>query len=94
MLENHRMNPTIKQFPKITFLVWFIAVLGIFLSGCSIFYYGHTKEQWMQFSEEEKVEAKKEYQRIVETKREQDDSDALDARNQSVIDYGVGKSSP
>jgi hypothetical protein len=59
-----------------------------------MFYYGHTKEDWEQFSDEEKVAAKKEYQRIVEIKREQDDSDALDARNQSVIDYGVGKSSP
>lgn len=97
VLENHRMNTAIKRIkvPKISVRVfWFVAALCIFSSGCSMFYYGHTKEEWMQFSEEEQEEAKKEYQRIVETKREQDDSDTIDTRSQSVIDYGVRKYSP
>jgi PBP1b-binding outer membrane lipoprotein LpoB len=57
--------------------------------GCSTPYYGHSKASWEDLSEEERTAIKKEYQFIIDSKKEQAHVDKIDARTQSVIDHGV-----
>lgn len=71
-----------------------LMLLSIFFIGCSMFYYGHTKEEWNALSEGEKRAAKEEYQRVMETKKEQEEETAIDARAESFEDYGIKKTIP
>lgn len=61
----------------------------ITIQGCSTLYYGHTKEDWDNLSEEEKIAIKEEYQFIVDSKKEKAHKDIIDARTQSIIERGV-----
>jgi hypothetical protein len=73
----------------------FLYVVGVmFLSGCSMFYYGYTKEEWDALSEQTKIEVKKEYQRVMETKEAQKHDDVIEQRDESVGGYGVKNSKP
>ena len=66
-----------------------ILLVIIALQGCSTPYYGHSKIEWDNLSEVEKVAVKKEYQFIIDSKVTQKHKDIIDARTQSVIDFGV-----
>ena len=61
----------------------------IALLGCSTPYYGYSKDDWNNLSEEERIAIKKEYQFIIEARERQKHEDVIDARTQSVIDLGV-----
>jgi PBP1b-binding outer membrane lipoprotein LpoB len=63
----------------------------LLIQGCSVFYYGHTKEEWNNLTEKEKREIKSEYQSLIDSRNEQAHTDTIDARTQSVVDYGVKK---
>ncbi len=65
-------------------------LLVIAAQACSTPYYGYTKRDWDRLSVEEQSTVKNEYQAIVGLKREQVHKDALDARTQSIVEYGVG----
>ena len=76
------------------FLVIFMSIFLLSLFGCSMFYYGHTKEEWIALSESEKRAAKEEYQRVRETKKQQEEKTAIDERAESFEDYGIKKTIP
>jgi hypothetical protein len=59
------------------------------LQGCSTNYYGHSKEEWDNFSREEQIAIEKEYQSIIGTANAQKHKDIIDARKQSIIDLGT-----
>ena len=71
-----------------------LMLLSIFFIGCSMFFYGHTKEEWIALSESEKRAAKEEYQRVRETKKQQEEKTAIDERAESFEDYGIKKTIP
>lgn len=64
-------------------------VIIILLQGCSVVYYGHTKAEWDKLTDVEKATVKEEYQTVINVKNEQVHTDKIEARTQSVIDYGV-----
>ncbi len=61
----------------------------VVFQGCSTPYYGHSKEDWEKLSEEEHVAIKKEYQFIVDSRKEQTHKNTINAKTQSVIDLGI-----
>lgn len=64
------------------------------LHACSVFYFGHTKEEWSNLNKAEKLAAKAEYQRAIDSREEEEHSDTIDSRTRSVIDYGAGRTGP
>lgn len=66
-------------------------MLSIMVQSCSTPYYGYTKEKWNNFTEEEKISIKNEYQAITDIRNSQSHKDKINERTQSVIDYGVSK---
>ena len=68
-------------------IIFLLVILAI--QGCSAPYYDHSKKDWDNLSEEERIAIKAEYQLIVDTKRDQPHKDKIEARTQSVIDRGV-----
>jgi len=66
-----------------------ILLITISLQGCSTPYYGHSKSEWDKLSEEEQIAMKKEYQLIIDSKKEQKHKNIIDERTQSIIDRGV-----
>ena len=64
-------------------------MLSIMVQGCSTPYYGYTKENWNDFTEEEKALIKNEYQAITDIRNSQSHANKINKRTQSVIDYGV-----
>jgi hypothetical protein len=78
--------------PIKTFLSILIIASG--LQACSVFYFGYTKEEWRNLSEEEKLAAKTEYQRAIDSREDQKHTDKINSRTQSVIDYGAGRTGP
>lgn len=71
-----------------------LCFLSLVFSGCSIFYYGYTSDEWNSLSEETKLEVKKEYQRVLEAKKAQEEDGVIEKRNESFADYGITKSRP
>lgn len=63
----------------------------LMVQGCSAPYYGYTKEQWDKLSAEQKAEARKEYQAILDARNQQAQDDKIDARTQSIIKLGTRK---
>jgi hypothetical protein len=56
----------------------FISIVAILaLQACSVFYFGHTREEWKNLNEEEKLAAKAEYQEAINLREEQKHSDKL-----------------
>lgn len=70
---------------------YFLVILAatVLLQGCSTLYFGHSKEEWNSFSDDEKTAIKAEYQTIINSRNEQTHTDKINARTQSIIDYGV-----
>jgi len=65
-----------------------ISVLFI-LQACTTQYYGHTKNEWDNFSKEEKMAIKLEYQEIIDSRNKQAHKDIINSRTEQVIDMGV-----
>lgn len=74
--------------------VFLSVILMVFCMGCSMFYYGYTKEEWNALSEQTKHEVKQEYQRVMETKEAQKHDDIIEKRDESVGGYGIQNSKP
>lgn len=72
----------------------FLIASALALNACSIFYFGHTKEEWNRLTEAEKSAAKAEYQQAINSREEEKHTDIINSRTQSVIDYGAGKTGP
>ena len=64
-------------------------LVTILLQGCSTLYYGHSKVVWDNFSEDEQIAIRNEYQFIFDSQMEQKHKKIIDARTQSIIDRGV-----
>ena len=69
-----------------------LLIISIMIQGCSAPYFGHTKEEWDNLSEKEKTVVKKEYQAVLDTRDKQAHADKINARTESIIDYGSGQS--
>ena len=69
-------------------LVTVVAMLTI--QSCATPYYGNTKQEWDNLTEAEKLELKKDYQTVINPKNEQAHTDKINARRESIIDYGAG----
>ena len=69
-----------------TLIVTFIIV---FIQGCSINYYGHTEEEWKQLSENERNNIEEEYAPIINSRTNQDHTDKINSRTESIINLGV-----
>ena len=65
--------------------------ISCLLQACSVFYFGHTKEEWNKLSATEKSKVKEEYQAIIQTRTDQAHDDKVNGRTQSIMDYGASK---
>jgi hypothetical protein len=72
----------------------FLVTSVLALNACSVFYFGHTKEEWNRLTEAEKSAVKVEYQQAINSREEEKHTDIINSRTQSVIDYGAGKTGP
>ncbi len=66
-------------------------IASAFLLACSTPYYGYTKEDWDNLTEQERINIKDEYRAILATKNNQAHADKIDTRKQSIINYGIEK---
>lgn len=69
-----------------------IVVINILLQGCSVFYFGYTKAEWDKLSPAERIAAQDEYKAIISTQNERQHDEKINARTQSIVDYGTKKS--
>jgi hypothetical protein len=79
----------IKKMKNLYYLLLFSTIFII--QACSTPYYGHTKDQWNNFSETEKISIKTKYKTITNIRNAQSHTNKINERTQSVIDYGVSK---
>lgn len=76
------------------FVAFIMGLVCATIIGCSMFYYGYTKDEWNVLSEEEQLRVKEEYKRVMATKNEQEAKNTIDKRTDSILDYGIKKSKP
>jgi len=66
-----------------------LSMILFILQACTTQYYGHTKNEWNNFSKEEKIAIKMEYQKIIDSRNKQNHKDIISSRTEQVIDMGV-----
>jgi len=66
-----------------------ITTVLFILQACTTQHYGHTKNEWDNFSKEEKMAIKLEYQEIIDSRNKQDHKNIIESRTEQVIDMGV-----
>jgi len=59
--------------------------------GCSAPYYGYTRSEWDNLTEEKKAAIKDEYKIIIDSRNEQKHTDKINSRTQSVLESGVSR---
>ena len=59
------------------------------VTSCATPYYGYSKQEWQQFSEEDKQAIEAEYEEIIQFKYRQTHEDQFEERKQQVIKRGV-----
>lgn len=57
--------------------------------GCAKPYYGYTKAEWDNLTDEERSVIKQDYEFLIEAQNQQKHGDTIDARTQSIIDRGT-----
>lgn len=70
---------------------FFIIVISLMLSNCSVFYYGYTKEEWENLSASTQAEVQESYKRAMEAKKQLQNEKSIDARNEAFEDYANKK---
>lgn len=68
---------------------YLIIITLALVSGCSVLNYGHSKDEWNNLTEAEQINAKNEYQAIIDARNELDHDKMIEARDLQVIDIGV-----
>ena len=71
------------------YIIFLILSFTLAVAGCSSPYYGYTKADWNNLSDEQQIAIKQEYQNIIDSKSEQAHQDIIDARTRSIINRGV-----
>ena len=66
-----------------------LIIILIASQGCSLPYYGHTKETWNNLTAIEQEAIKQEYQAVIDSRSDQAHTDKINARTQSIIDRAV-----
>jgi len=71
----------------------FLSLVVVLLTtfGCTKPYYGYSKTEWEELTEEEQQAVKSQYARVLHDKDTMRHEDMIDDRKQQVIDLGVSK---
>ncbi|MGH1486136.1 MAG: hypothetical protein ACRBCI_07930 [Cellvibrionaceae bacterium] len=74
-----------------TKVLTFAAIVLVMLTACANPYYGYSKEGWDSLSINQKIAIKEEYQLMLDNKNNRKNTDKIEERTQSIIDYGSSR---
>ncbi|MFV2061344.1 MAG: hypothetical protein ACC653_11725 [Gammaproteobacteria bacterium] len=63
----------------------------LLIVSCATPYFGYSKTDWDNFTEEERTEIQVEYRKIIAIQKNLDHTDIINDRTQSVVDLGESK---
>lgn len=68
-----------------------VVIFVVFLAGCSSFYFGYSKEEWVLLSETERAAAKEAYRHVIAQKDKVVQGNPRDDAANAFVERAVGK---